>query len=85
MTLWLTFGTALLGLAGSVWAWYANPRRQLYVEADKIFTNWEKLNAIRDKALSTNDSDSLTVVTAQLIELRKRKTEILQRLTDTKL
>lgn len=80
MIAWLTFGTALLGIIGTVWAWYANPRRQLYAEADSIFIKWEKLNVIRDKALSTNDSDSLTVVTSQLNELRKRKTEVLQRL-----
>lgn len=75
----------ILGIIGVVVAWKFNPRRQLYADADALFINWEKLNVIRDKALSTNDSDSLTVVTAQLIELRKRKTEILQRLTDTKL
>lgn len=80
MTLWITFATALLGIFGSVWAWYANPRRQLYAEIDAIFIKWEKLNVIRDKALASNDSDSLTVVTSQLIELRRRKSEILLRI-----
>jgi hypothetical protein len=72
--------TAALGIIATLCAWFLNPKRRLYAELEQIYKDLEVLYAKRDKALANNDSDTLTVVTADIIKLCARKTRILQQL-----
>jgi hypothetical protein len=72
--------TAALGIASTLIAWFFNPRRLIYSELDKIYLTLEALYGKRDKALQENNSDMLTVVTADIIKLCNRKAILLQRL-----
>ncbi len=71
--------TAALGIAGTLIAWFLNPKRAMYAELDSIQRQLEELYVKRDDALSKNNSDVVTVVTADIIRLLNRKTQILQR------
>lgn len=72
--------TGVVGIIGTLLAWHMNPRRQLYAEIDKVYKQLEECYVKRDKALASNDSDTLTVVTADIIRLCAHKTTLLQRL-----
>lgn len=72
--------TGIIGLLGTLAAWFLNPRRQIYAELDSIYKQLEECYVKRDKALVDNDSDTLTIVTADIIRLCTRKASLLQRL-----
>jgi len=72
--------TGIVGITSTLLAWFLNPRRQLYAEIDKVYKELEVCYVKRDKALANNDSDILTVVTADIIRLCARKTVLFQRL-----
>jgi len=72
--------TAALGIIATLLAWFMNPKRQLYTELEGIYKELEVLYVKRDKALVDNDSDTLTIVTADIIRLCARKARILQQL-----
>ena len=72
--------TAALGIIATLCAWFLNPKRQVYAELDGIYKELELLYAKRDVALANNDSDTLTIVTADIVRLCQRKTVLLQRL-----
>lgn len=78
MTLWLTFGTALLGIIGTILAYELNPqnqaRKKLVVVLNEI-VNWENK---RDEALAKNDSDGLTIAAAKLSGLQYSKASLLR-------
>ena len=71
---------SVLGILSTLVAWNLNPRRRLYAELDKIYAELERCYAQRDKALTENNTDILTAVTARIIELCKRKNTILERI-----
>lgn len=77
-TIW-TIITGVIGILGTVIAWYLNPNRQRYAELDKIFIELDGLYKKRDVALEKNDNDILTAVAVRINELRKRKDALLQR------
>ena len=72
--------TGVIGVISTLLAWFLNPRRQLYAELDQVYKQLEECYVKRDKALATNDSDGLTLVTADIVRLCNRKTSLLQRL-----
>jgi len=76
----ITLITGVVGIVATLLAWFLNPRRQLYADIDKVYKDLEECYAKRDKALATNDSDTLTIVTADIVRLCARKTILLQRL-----
>jgi len=71
---------SVLGITGTLCAWFLNPRRRLYSEIDQVYKDLEKEYTKRDEALFKNDADSLTIATANIIRLCARKTDLLQRL-----
>lgn len=75
----------ILGIISTIVAWKFNPKTQIYVELDKIMREIEQEERHRDKALSENNSGDLTIATFALDRLRKRKTDLLQRLTNNRL
>jgi hypothetical protein len=72
--------TGILGIAGTLCAWFFNPKRALYAELDSIYKQLEVAYAKRDKALQDHDSDTLTIANSIIIELCNRKAILLQRL-----
>jgi len=72
--------TGVVGIVATLLAWFLNPRRQLYAKIDDVYKQLEECYVKRDKALATNDSDSLTLVTADIIRLCTLKTSLFQRL-----
>ncbi len=72
--------TAIAGIIATLLAWFLNPKRAMYAELDSIYKQLEVLYAKRDKALADNDSDTLTIVTADIVKLFTRKTVLFQRL-----
>jgi hypothetical protein len=72
--------TGVVGIVATLLAWFLNPRRQLYAKIDKVYKDLEECYVKRDKALANNDSDTLTIVTADIIRLCALKTSLLQRL-----
>jgi len=70
----------VLGIVSTVLAWRLNPKRLMYAELDSIFKTLDKLYGERDEALAKNDSDTLTRVTAVIVQLAQRKNALLQRL-----
>ena len=70
----------VVGIVSTILAWNLNPRRRLYAELDGIYKELEVCYAKRDKALVEHDNDALTVVTADILRLCKRKAILLQRL-----
>ena len=76
----ITAIVSLLGIASTLCAWFFNPKRILYAELDSIYKQLEELYVKRDKALTANDSDALTVVTADIVKLSQRKASLFQRL-----
>jgi hypothetical protein len=76
----LTGVVGLIGIVGTILAWNLNPKRRIYAELDSIYQELEKCYDKRDKALVAGDSDTLTIVTADIIWLCKRKAVLLQRL-----
>lgn len=75
-----TLISSVLGIIATIVAWNLNPRRRVYAELDEIYKELEKLYVRRDKALQTNNSDELTIVTDLIISLCSRKAVLLQRL-----
>ncbi len=72
--------TAALGIAGTVFAWYFNPKQALYRELDSIYKQLEQLYALRDKALQTNDSNAISDINSRIIGLCEAKNSLLKRL-----
>ncbi len=72
--------TAIAGIIATLLAWFLNPKRAMYAELDSIYKQLEVLYAKRDKALADNDSDTLTIITADIVKLFTRKTVLFQRL-----
>jgi len=77
---WLAIIVGIVGIAGTLTAWFFNPRRKIYAELDQITERLGRLYEIRDKALHENDNDTLTAVTFDIGVLQSRRAEILQRL-----
>lgn len=71
---------SILGIVSTVLAWNLNPKRKIYAELDSIYKQLEVCYEIRDKALAENDSDTLTIVTSDILRLATRKNTLLQRL-----
>lgn len=80
----LTLIVGIVGIISTIVAWKFNPKTQIYVELDKIMREIEQEEKRRDKALSDNNSGDLTIVTFALDRLRKRKTDLLQRLANNR-
>lgn len=76
----LTIIASVLGIAGTLAAWFLNPRRRIYSELDAIYKELSVLYAKRDNALVKGDEDQLTLVTGRIVQLSDRKTALLQRL-----
>lgn len=72
--------TGVLGIAGTLIAWFFNPKRIIYAELDSIYKQLEILYGKRDVALATHDSDALTIITADIIKLFTRKNTLLLRI-----
>ena len=77
---WLAIIAGLVGIAGTLTAWYFNPKRRYQQELDKVNVDLAGLYQLRDKALNENDQDTLTRVTVDISGLQSRRNEILQRL-----
>ena len=77
---WLAIIAGLVGIAGTLTAWYFNPKRRYQQELDKINSDWAVFYQLRDRALDEDDMDTLTRVTADINGLQSRRNEILQRL-----
>lgn len=75
----LTIITGVLGIAGTLIAWFLNPKRLLYAELDSVYKQLEDLYVKRDDALATNNNDELTSITSNIIRLSVRKNTLLQR------
>lgn len=71
---------AILGIASTLISWFFNPKQAIYRELDSIYKQLEALYVRRDKALETNNSPELTVVTASIVQLSTRKSSLFQRL-----
>lgn len=71
--------TGVLGIAGTLIAWFLNPKRLLYAELDSIYRELEDLYAKRDNALATNNTDELSSITSDIIRLSVHKNTLLQR------
>ncbi len=69
----------IIGIISTLLAWFLNPKRVLYAELDSIYKKLEVLYVQRDKALVENDSNTLTIVTSDIIRLSNRKNTIIQR------
>lgn len=76
----ITLVTGVLGILGTLIAWYFNPKRIFYSQLDTIYKQLEGLYAKRDEALAKNDSDTLTIVTADILRLCTSKAVLLKRL-----
>jgi len=76
----LTIIAGVVGIVGTLTAWFFNPRRRINTELDQISERLETLYQVRDKALNENDQDTLTRVTDDIGRLQSRRNEILQRL-----
>ena len=76
----LTIIAGVVGIVGTLTAWFFNPRRRINTELDQISGRLETLYQVRDKALNENDQDTLTRVTDDIGRLQSRRNEILQRL-----
>lgn len=70
----------ILGIIATIVAWKYNPKKRIYDQLDAIYDNLEGLQKARDEALASNDTDRLTVATSGIIELRKKKAELRERL-----
>jgi hypothetical protein len=77
---WLAIIAGLVGIAGTLTAWYFNPKRRYQQELDKINSDLAVFYQLRDRALDEDDMDTLTRVTADINGLQSRRNEILQRL-----
>jgi hypothetical protein len=75
-----TIIASVLGIISTLAAWFLNPKRATYAELDSIYKELENAYSQRDVALAKNDSDTLTIITANIIQLSTRKTVLLQRL-----
>jgi len=76
----LTLITAVLGIIGTITAWYFQPKRKLYSELDQLYNSLEKLYERRDKALMANNSNELTICAKEIFALKIRKAMILKQL-----
>jgi len=72
--------TGVVGIIATLLAWNLNPRRRLYAAIDLVYKELEDCYVKRDKALAENDSDTLTIVTADIVRLCETKARLLQRL-----
>jgi hypothetical protein len=72
--------SAVLGIAGTLLAWFLNPKRRMYAELDGIYQRLEELYRQRDKALVNKDSDTLTIVTNLIVNAMVRKNTLLKRI-----
>jgi hypothetical protein len=76
----ITLITGVIGIVATLLAWFLNPRRQLYAQIDQVYKDLEADYVKRDIALAANDSDTLTIVTFDILRLCTLKTRLLQRL-----
>jgi hypothetical protein len=76
----LTIIASVLGIVATLVAWNFNPKRRIYAELDAIYKELSVLYAKRDNALVKGDEDTLTAVTARIVQLSDRKATLLQRL-----
>ena len=76
----LTIIAGVVGIAGTLVAWFFNPRRRYQAELDRINGDLSVFYLLRDRALNEDDTDTLTRVTADINGLQPRRNEILQRL-----
>lgn len=74
-----TIISSIIGIISTVVAYNYNPRQRLYKEIDQIDLQLKRLSNEKDFALKVNDSDLLTTITMQLLDLEKRKSLLLQR------
>lgn len=75
-----TIIVSVLGILGTLFAWFFNNKRMLYAELDEIYKKLEEAYAKRDAALAVNDTNALTIVTDDIIKLCQRKATLFQRL-----
>ena len=80
---WIALASAIAGIISTLLAYFLNPqrhkdnlRRQL-IDTYQQLEVWERK---RDEALQKNDSDTLTLVTQKIIDLRKQKQILLDQL-----
>jgi len=72
---------AFLGIVSTLIAYLLNPQKRkddYRQRVIKIYRQLENLERERDEALRKNDIDKLSIVTNDIIRLRKDKTNILQ-------
>lgn len=77
---WLTIAVGVIGIAGTLTAFFFNPKRILYRQLDDIYKSLNKLYGDRDKAIAENDSEALTIADNNIITLSSRKQVLLKRL-----
>ena len=77
---WLAVIAGVVGIAGTLVAWFFNPKRRYQAELDRINSDLGVFYQLRDRALDEDDTDTLTRVTADINGLQSRRNEILQRL-----
>lgn len=70
----------IIGIVGTLTAWFLNPKRKMYAELDSIYKQLEVLNVQRDKALAKNDNDALSIITVSIVKLCERRNIISKRL-----
>lgn len=75
-----TIIAGVLGIAGTLIAYFLNPKQAIYRELDAIYHQLEGLYVKRDQALENNDTNTLTLVTASIVQLSARKNTLFQRL-----
>ncbi len=80
MIAWLTFGTALLGIIGTIVAYEFNPTNQARKKLVEVLKEIQEWEAKRDVALQTNNNDALTIASVKLSGLQHSKASILQQL-----
>lgn len=85
---WITLAVTITGIISTLLAYFTNPQRQkdrIRTQLVDVYQQLESIERQRDEALQKNDSNMLTVVTQQIIDLRKQKQILLDQLRIKKL
>ena len=80
ITTWLPVIIGVLGIAGTLVAYFFNPKKKLWDEMDKIYDALEISYAKRDKALLDHDSETATIADSEILALKLRKKVLKERL-----
>jgi len=75
---------SVLGILGTIAAWFFNPARMKQVAQDKLLAQrasivkqLDEAYRRRDEALANNDNDALTIQLDLIIRLRKAQADLL--------